>query len=147
MDLSLTGPVLMVSVKHDKLLSAAGKQVGCLGTDASTMPNALNRSSERVILHMVCWLLIATASRGQGPLALASFLDDLAECAIADMERINTLRSAMRDPGRFIQNSASWLRQFFTSDGWICDYVECKRAFGSKKVYGRTHRLEGDYCP
>lgn len=38
MDLSLTGPVLMVSVKHDKLLSAAGKQVGCLGTDASTMP-------------------------------------------------------------------------------------------------------------
>jgi hypothetical protein len=71
-DLSLTGPVLMVSVKHDKLLSAAGKQVGCLGTDASTMPNALNRSSERVILHMVCWLLIATASRGQGPLAIAN---------------------------------------------------------------------------
>ena len=36
------------------------------------MPNALNRSSERVILHMVCWLLIATASRGQGPLAIAN---------------------------------------------------------------------------
>lgn len=92
-------------------------------------------------------LAVILALAFNDPLALASFLDDLAECAIADMERINTLRSAMRNPGRFIQNSASWLRQFFTSDGWICDYVECKRAFGSKKVYGRTHRLEGDYCP